>query len=57
MEDLSRSGVIGDSSTASAELGEELEQRLVLHWTKRLRALLVSDWPAPAEPVDRTSAS
>lgn len=57
MEDLSRSGVIGDSSTASAELGKALEQRLVLHWTERLRALLVSHWPAPAEAVDRTSAS
>ena len=57
MEDLSRSGVIGDSSTASAELGEALEQRLVLHWTERLRALLMSDWPASAEAVNRTSAS
>ncbi len=57
MQDLSRSGVIGDSSAASAELGKLLEQHLVVHWTKLLRALLVSEWPVPGEAVDRTSAS
>ena len=57
MEDLSRSGVIGDSSAASADLGTLLEQHLVTHWTKRLRALLVSDWPVPGEAAHRTSAS
>ncbi len=57
MQDLSHSGVIGDSSAASADLGKLLEQHLVVHWTKRLRALLVSDWPGPGEAVDRTSAS
>ena len=57
MQDLSHSGVIGDSSAASADLGKLLEQHLVVHWTKRLRALLVSDWPVPGEAADRTSAS
>ena len=57
MQDLSHSGVIGDSSAASADLGKLLEQHLVVHWTKRLRALLVSDWPGPGEAADRTSAS
>ena len=57
MQDLSHSGVIGDSSAASADLGTLLEQHLVTHWTKRLRALLVSDWPVPGEAAHRTSAS
>ena len=57
MQDLSRSGVIGDSSAATADLGKLLEQHLVVHWTKRLRALLVSDWPVPGEAGDKTSAS
>ena len=57
MQDLSRSGVIGDSSAASADLGKLLEQQLVVHWTKRLRALLASDWPVPGEAGGRTSTS
>ena len=57
MQDLSRSGVIGDSGAASAELGQALEQRLVVHWTARFQALLASDWPAVEKAADRTSAS
>ncbi|MFQ6539052.1 creatininase family protein [Aphanothece stagnina] len=44
-QDLSRSGVVGDSRGAEATLGEQLFERLVDGWTRRLEALLVSDWP------------
>jgi creatinine amidohydrolase len=53
MGDLSRSGVVGDASGASAALGEALFQRLVTSWCLRLENLLVSDWPptgAATEP-------
>lgn len=49
--DLSRSGVVGDATGATAELGERLFQALVAGWTERLECLLVSDWP-PGTPVD-----
>ena len=44
-EDLSQSGVIGDTRHASSSLGASLEQRLVEHWIAMLQALLASDWP------------
>ncbi|BEV35821.1 creatininase family protein [Synechococcus sp. M16CYN] len=55
--DLSKTGVIGNATKASAELGEQLEQALVLHWKQRLESLLCSEWP-PTEgvlgnPLDR----
>jgi creatinine amidohydrolase len=48
--DLSRSGVIGDPSGATAALGEQLFQRLVSAWQQRLQALVSSDWPPSANP-------
>lgn len=44
-EDLSSSGVIGDSRDASEMLGAELETILVRHWSGMLQRLLDSDWP------------
>ena len=44
-EDLSRSGVIGDSRGANLELGNELRQLLVDHWYKMFQGLMSSDWP------------
>ena len=43
--ELSRSGVIGDPTAASAALGALLHERLVDGWGRRLEALLRSDWP------------
>ncbi|MEB3157230.1 MAG: creatininase family protein [Cyanobacteriota bacterium] len=43
--ELSASGVIGDSSGATAELGEKLFAGLVNGWDQRLRSLLSHDWP------------
>ena len=43
--DLSASGVIGDSRSASAELGSRLEERLIQHWLRQFTTLLTSDWP------------
>jgi creatinine amidohydrolase/Fe(II)-dependent formamide hydrolase-like protein len=37
--------VIGSAEGASADLGEQLYQRLVEGWRQRLEALLRSDWP------------
>ena len=51
--DLSQSGVIGDARLASAELGLELEQALISHWTQRFKSLLSSDWPPTESLVDR----
>ena len=51
--DLSQSGVIGDARLASAELGLELEQALISHWTHRFKSLLSSDWPPTESVVDR----
>ncbi len=47
--DLSKSGVIGDSSGADGALGEALFGRLVAGWGELLTNLLRSDWP-PTEP-------
>ena len=49
--DLSASGVIGDSRSASVELGGCLEERLIQHWLHQFEALLASDWP----PLDAAS--
>ena len=43
--EISASGVIGDPSSASEELGRQLFGRLVESWERRLEALLRSDWP------------
>jgi creatinine amidohydrolase len=43
--DLSRSGVVGSAEGASAQLGEELFERLVSGWCQRFETLLNSDWP------------
>jgi creatinine amidohydrolase len=43
--EVSHSGVIGDPATATAELGALLYERLVDGWSRRLEALLSSDWP------------
>ncbi len=44
-EDLSLSGVIGDSSSANPKLGDALENALVSHWKSLFTSLLESDWP------------
>ena len=44
-EDLSKSGVIGDSRGANPELGNELKNLLVDHWYKMFQGLMSSDWP------------
>jgi len=43
--ELSDSGVIGDPAGASAELGEQLAERLVLGWRDLFQRLLGSNWP------------
>lgn len=43
--EISASGVIGDPSNASADLGGRLFEALVNGWRTRLRSLLASDWP------------
>ncbi len=45
--DLSASGVVGDTTAADAELGEQLFERLVSGWVDLLSALLSGRWPAP----------
>lgn len=50
--DFSQSGVIGDARLASIELGLELEQALISHWTHRFKSLLSSDWPPTESVVD-----
>jgi creatinine amidohydrolase len=37
--------VVGDARGASAELGAQLQQRLVSGWRQLLEDLLRSDWP------------
>ena len=54
--DLSRTGVVGDSRGASAELGAALEQRLVAGWQRLLEALLGSAWPPGAANGARARA-
>lgn len=48
-QDLSGTGVIGDPSGATAELGEKLFHALVSSWQQRLMALLSSEWPPRAK--------
>ncbi|MEB3334569.1 MAG: creatininase family protein [Cyanobacteriota bacterium] len=43
--ELSASGVIGDPSGASAELGRQLFEGLLKGWRSRMETLLRSDWP------------
>lgn len=43
--ELSQSGVIGDPTGATGDLGEALFQRLVRGWQTRIEALVRSDWP------------
>jgi len=44
--ELSVSGVVGDPTGASAQLGSQLFEGLVTGWVNRLEALMRSDWPA-----------
>ena len=48
--EISASGVIGSAEGASAALGEQLNQRLVEGWRRRLDSLLRSDWPPTSGP-------
>jgi len=43
--DLSNSGVIGDSRGANEKLGNNLKTLLVQHWYKLFLSLMSSDWP------------
>ena len=44
-EDLSKSGVIGDSKGSNKELGISLKNLLINHWYKLIMNLMNSDWP------------
>ena len=44
-EDLSKSGVIGDSRGANENLGNQLRTLLINHWQKMIINLMDSDWP------------
>ena len=44
-EDLSSSGVIGDSRGANVNLGNNLKTILIKHWHKMILNLMNSDWP------------
>ncbi|MEB3325163.1 MAG: creatininase family protein [Cyanobacteriota bacterium] len=46
--DLSSTGVVGDPTEATAELGQALFSQLVKGWEQRLEALLRSPWPPTA---------
>ena len=43
--DLSKTGVIGDSTGASESLGTQLNEVLVAHWVRLLTNLMSSNWP------------
>jgi len=43
--DLSKSGVVGDSRGANEKLGKDLKNLLVKHWYKLFLSLMSSDWP------------
>ena len=43
--DLSKSGVIGDSRGANESLGKDLKELLINHWFKLIMNLMKSDWP------------
>ena len=55
--DLSSSGVIGDTRRASSALGEALEMRLTEHWIAMLRSLLASSWPPISQAQDNAIKS
>ncbi|ABV50227.1 Creatininase [Prochlorococcus marinus str. MIT 9215] len=44
-DDFSKSGVIGDSRGANANLGNDLKNLLIGHWYKLIMNLMKSDWP------------
>ena len=44
-EDLSKSGVIGDSKGSNKDLGNSLKNLLINHWFKLIMNLMKSDWP------------
>ena len=44
-EDISKSGVIGDSKGSNKELGNSLKNLLINHWFKLIMNLMKSDWP------------
>ena len=44
-EELSKTGVIGDSRGANANLGNDLKNLLIVHWHKLILNLMESDWP------------
>ncbi|WP_288261993.1 creatininase family protein [uncultured Prochlorococcus sp.] len=44
-DDFSKSGVIGDSRGANANLGNDLKNLLIDHWYKLIMNLMKSDWP------------
>ena len=44
-DDFSKSGVIGDSRGANANLGNDLKNLLIGHWFKLIMNLMKSDWP------------
>ena len=44
-KDLSDSGVIGDSRSASQPLGKDIEIALIDHWVRLLTNLMESNWP------------
>ena len=44
-EDLSPSGIIGDSTSSNPQLGDALENALINHWKSLFISLLESDWP------------
>ena len=45
IQDLSKSGVIGDSRGANESLGKNLKELLINHWFKLIMNLMQSDWP------------
>ncbi len=44
-EELSKSGVIGDSRGSNDSLGKDLKELLINHWFKLIMNLMQSDWP------------
>lgn len=55
--DLSKSGVIGDSRQASAALGSSLHHLLIHHWRERFEALLATEWPPLESRLQNSSTS
>ena len=44
-KDLSQSGVIGDATHSSSDLGNNLEKALIAHWVSLFLSLMESEWP------------